>query len=120
MIDKGLPVALASDFNPGSCYTESIPLIIALATLQMNMTTEEVINALTINGAAALNRADKIGSLDVGKQADIVIHGCPSYHFLPYHIGVSDVEVVIKKGQIVYEKSALRNLLSEKVTTKTK
>lgn len=115
MINEGLAVALASDFNPGSCYTESIPLIIALATLQMNMTTEEVITALTINGAAALNRAEKIGSLDVGKQADIVIHGCPSYHFLPYHIGVSDVEVVIKKGQIVYEKSALRNLLSEKV-----
>ncbi|PKM50740.1 MAG: imidazolonepropionase [Firmicutes bacterium HGW-Firmicutes-7] len=100
MIDQGLAVALASDFNPGSCYSESIPLIIALATLQMSMTTEEVITALTINGAAALNRAENIGSLDVGKIADVVIHDCPSYHFLSYHIGVSAVETVIKKGQI--------------------
>ncbi|PKM96134.1 MAG: imidazolonepropionase [Firmicutes bacterium HGW-Firmicutes-1] len=101
MIDQGLAVALASDFNPGSCYSESIPLIIALATLQMNMTTEEAITALTINGAAALNRAENIGSLDVGKIADIVIHDCPTYHFLSYHIGVSTVETVIKRGQIV-------------------
>lgn len=105
MIDQGLAVALASDFNPGSCFSESIPLIIALATLQMNMTTEEVITALTINGAAALNRSGNIGSLDIGKIADIVIHDCPSYKFLPYHVGVSAVETVIKNGQVVYTKN---------------
>lgn len=104
MIDAGVPVALATDFNPGSCFTESVPLIIALSTLQMGMTTEEVITALTINGAAALGRADKVGSLDVGKQADIVIHEFPSYRFLPYHIAVTTVETVIKKGEIVYER----------------
>lgn len=104
MIEQGVAVALATDFNPGSCFTESVALIIALATLQMQMTTEEVITALTINGAAAVGRADQVGSLDVGKQADIVIHEFPSYKFLPYHIAVSTVETVIKKGEVVFER----------------
>ena len=101
MIDNGMKVALATDFNPGSCYTESIPLVIALSTLQMRMSIEEVITALTINGAAALDRADKIGSIDVGKAADLVIHDCPSYKHLAYHIGVNSVSTVIKNGEIV-------------------
>ncbi len=104
MIDNGCAVAVASDFNPGSCHSESIPLLIALSTLYMNLTTEETITALTINGAAAVGRADTVGSLDVGKKADIVIHEFPSYKFLPYHIGVSTVETVIKDGNIIYEK----------------
>ncbi|WIF94887.1 imidazolonepropionase [Caminicella sporogenes] len=104
MIDSGCAVALATDFNPGSCFTESIPLIIALATLYMNMTTEEAITALTINGAAAVSRADEIGSIDVGKKGDIVIHEFPSYKYIPYHIGVSTVEKVIKNGILVYDK----------------
>ena len=104
MIDNNLAVALATDFNPGSCFTESISLIIALATLYMNMTIEETITALTINGAAALDRADYIGSIDVNKKGDIVIHEYPSYKFIPYHIGVSTVETVIKDGQVVYYK----------------
>ncbi|UCF86426.1 MAG: imidazolonepropionase, partial [Desulfobacteraceae bacterium] len=66
MIDNNCAVALATDLNPGSCFSESIPLIFALATLYMNLTTEEAITALTINGAAALARADTIGSIDVG------------------------------------------------------
>ncbi|EYE89520.1 imidazolonepropionase [Fervidicella metallireducens AeB] len=104
MIDKGCAVALATDFNPGSCFTESIPLVIALAALHMNMSIEEIITALTINGAAAIDRADKIGSIDIGKQGDIIILENPSYKFLPYHIGVSIVEKVIKKGQLVFDK----------------
>lgn len=103
MIDAGCAVALASDFNPGSCHTESIPLIIALATLYMGMTPEETIMALTINGAAALDRTDTIGSLDVGKKGDVVILKEPSYHFLAYHIGVNTVERVIKNGKIVID-----------------
>lgn len=105
MIDNGCAVALATDFNPGSCFTESIPLIISLATLYMKMTPEETITALTINGAAALDKADTIGSIDVGKKGDIVIHEFPSYKFLPYHIGVSTVEKVIKNGIMVYDKN---------------
>lgn len=107
MIDSGCAVALATDFNPGSCFTESIPLVISLATLHMNMTPEETITALTINGAAAIDRADEIGSIDVGKKGDIVIHEFPSYKFLPYHIGVSTVEKVIKKGEMIYDRNRL-------------
>ena len=69
MIDMGLVVALATDLNPGSCFTESIPLLIALATREMGMRIEEVITALTINGAAAVDRADQIGSIDIGKKS---------------------------------------------------
>lgn len=104
MVDSGCAVAVATDFNPGSCHTESIPLAIALSTLYMGLTTEETISALTINGAAAVGRADTVGSLDVGKKADIVIHEFPSYKFLPYHIGVSTVEVVIKDGEVAFVK----------------
>lgn len=104
MIDMGAAVALATDFNPGSCFTESIPLIFSLATQKMNMTTEEAITALTLNGAAAVDRADKIGSIDVGKAGDIVVHEFPSYRFLPYHLGVSTVEKVVKSGRMIFDK----------------
>lgn len=104
MIDNGCAVALASDLNPGSCYTESIPLIFALATLYMNLSIEEAIIALTINGAAAVDKADSIGSIDVGKKGDVIILEHPSYKFIPYHIGVSVVEKVVKNGTLVYDK----------------
>jgi imidazolonepropionase len=104
MIDQGCAVALASDLNPGSCFTESMPLIVALSCLYMGLTPEEAISAATLNGAAALGMADTIGSLDAGKQADLVILEFPTYHFIPYHIGVSTVQTVIKKGQVVFEK----------------
>jgi imidazolonepropionase len=106
MIDQGCAVALASDLNPGSCFTESMPLIVALACLYMALTPEEAISAVTINGAAALGLAHTIGSLDPGKQADLVILEFPSYHYIPYHIGVSTVQTVIKKGRVVFEKPA--------------
>lgn len=104
MIDNNCAVALATDLNPGSCFSESIPLIFALATLYMNITTEEAITALTINGAAALNREDAIGSIDVGKKGDVAILEFPSYEYIPYHIGVSAVEKVIKDGNLVFDK----------------
>lgn len=104
MIESDCAIALATDFNPGSCFSESIPLVVALATLYMGITPEEAITALTINGAAALGRADRIGSIDVGKSGDLVIHEYPSYRFIPYHLGVSTVEKVIKDGTIVYDK----------------
>lgn len=104
MIDQGCAVALASDLNPGSCFTESIPLVFALATLYMKMSIEEAVTALTINGAAAVGRADKIGSIDVGKQGDVIILEFPSYKYIPYHIAVSTVEKVVKKGVLVFDK----------------
>ena len=104
MIESNCSVALATDLNPGSCFTESIPLIIALATLHLGLTIEEALIGLTINGAAALDRADIIGSIDEKKQGDLVILEFPSYKFIPYHTGISTVEKVIKKGKIVYDK----------------
>jgi imidazolonepropionase len=101
MIDSGCAVSLATDFNPGSCFTNSIPLIIALAALHMNMTIEEIITSLTINAAAAVGRSDTRGSIEKGKKADIIILEYPSIHFLPYHVAVNIVETVIKNGKIV-------------------
>ena len=104
MIDNNCAVALATDLNPGSCFSESIPLIFALATLYMNMTIEETITALTINGAAALDRAGAIGSIDAGKKGDVIVLEFPSYEFIPYHTGVSTVEKVVKCGNLVFDK----------------
>ena len=104
IIDQDCAVALATDCNPGSCFSESIPLIFVLATLYMDITIEEAVTALTINGAAAVDRADSIGSIDVGKTGDIIILEFPSYKYIPYHIGVSCVEKVIKNGNIVFDK----------------
>jgi imidazolonepropionase len=103
MIDSGCAVALATDFNPGSCFTNSIPLIISLAALYMNMSIEEIVNALTINAAAALKRSNITGSIEKGKKADIIVLEYPSVHFLPYNAGVNIVEMVIKNGKIVKE-----------------
>ena len=103
MIDHGVPVALATDFNPGSCFTESIPLVIALAALYMQMSPAEIVTALTINAASAVGRADRIGSLEVGKQADCIVLSHPSHLYLPYHAGVNCVETVVKRGQIVHD-----------------
>ena len=113
IIDSGCAVALATDFNPGSSFTYSIPLLIALATLQMGMTPEEALCAVTINAAAAVARADRVGSLDVGKIADVVILSFPSYLYIPYHMGIYTVEKVIKNGRLVYEECQPKNKKAE-------
>ncbi|WP_312813573.1 imidazolonepropionase [Sedimentibacter sp.] len=105
MIDSGCAVALATDFNPGSCFTNSVPLVIALAALHMKMSVEEIITALTVNAAAAVNRSSTTGSIEAGKKADIIILEYPSIHFLPYHAAVNIVETVIKNGKIIGEKN---------------
>lgn len=102
MINSGLAVAIASDFNPGSCFTQSLPLVIALSALKMNMTAEEIVTAATLNAAAAIDRADKIGSLDVGKKADVVILKYPSYKYLVYNTAQNIVEHVIKNNKIIF------------------
>ncbi|HHE37254.1 MAG TPA: imidazolonepropionase [Candidatus Cloacimonetes bacterium] len=104
MIDSGLPVALATDFNPGSCNCDSMQFIITLACLQMKMTVAEAITAATINAAYSLEMGDKTGSLEVGKKADILIMDMPTYKYLPYHFGSNNVEIVIKDGEIIWEK----------------
>lgn len=98
MIDRGCAVALASDLNPGSCFSSSIPLIFALATIYMGMTIEEAITAITLNGAAAIDRADQIGSIEVGKSGDLVLLKYPGYKFLSYHFGMNLVASTIIGG----------------------
>jgi imidazolonepropionase len=98
MIEAGLPLAIASNFNPGSCMSYSMPMMMTIACTQMSMTPEEAIAAATLNGAAALGVSDKLGSIEVGKQADIVLYDIPSYRSLAYHFGTNHVAKVIKHG----------------------
>lgn len=100
-IDTGAAVALATDLNPGSCFSGSIPLTIALACIYMGMTVEETITALTLNGAAALGMAEFIGSLEPGKIGDVVLLGSDNYHILPYYVGMNCVKTTIHAGRIV-------------------
>lgn len=105
LIDSGCAVALASDYNPGSCFTNSIPLMFALAVIHMGMTLEEALCALTLNGASALGREKEIGSIEVGKKADMVVLSVPQYEFLVYHTCKNVVSEVIKEGKIVYQRN---------------
>lgn len=101
MIETGVPIALATDFNPGSCPTLSMQMIIALACRQIKLTPEEAITASTINAAYAIGRANEVGSIQVGKKADIIILDIPSYQQLPYWFGRNLVVKVIKNGKII-------------------
>ncbi len=101
MIDRGLAVALASDLNPGSCFSQSIPLAAALAALYMKMSMEEILTALTLNAAAAVGLADDRGSIEPGKLADMLILDAPTYRHLAYNVGMNVVGTVIKRGKIV-------------------
>lgn len=107
IINMGLPVAIATDYNPGSCPTENIQLIISLACLKMKMVPEEVMTAVTINGAHAVGRGKEIGSIEVGKKADVVILDVPNIQYLPYHFGVNHVDKVIKSGRLVVDHQRL-------------
>ncbi|MEM1564336.1 MAG: imidazolonepropionase [Candidatus Bathyarchaeia archaeon] len=107
MIDYGVPVALGTDFNP-SCWVENQQLVIAFACHFMRMTPAEAITAATINAAHAIGRASEVGSLEVGKKADIVILNAPNHAFLGYRFGVNLVDKVIKNGRtVVDEESAI-------------
>ncbi|HHT9119482.1 MAG TPA: imidazolonepropionase [Candidatus Hypogeohydataceae bacterium YC41] len=103
MIDRGVPIALGTDFNPGSCPTPNMQLIMTLACLTLRMTPEEAINAVTINAAHALGYAHRVGSLEVGQRADALILDIPTYTRLAYQFGVNHVETVIKTGKVVVE-----------------
>ncbi|MCX6666874.1 MAG: imidazolonepropionase [Euryarchaeota archaeon] len=100
IIDMGVPVALATDINP-NCWTENMQFVIQLACLNMKMTPAEAITAATFNAACAIKASNKVGSLEKGKQADVIILDCPNHKFIPYHFGVNLVETVIKKGEVV-------------------
>ena len=101
LIDAGVPVAIASDFNPGSCMSFSMPLMMTIACTQMSITPEEAITASTLNGAAAMGVSDQVGSIEVGKRADIVLYDIPHYRYLAYHFGTNLAVKIIKNGTIL-------------------
>jgi imidazolonepropionase len=106
LIDAGCAVALATDCNPGSSPTESMPMILSLATLGMGLDVAEALTAATLNAAAALDRADELGSIEVGKNADFIVIKEPTYHHLVYHYGVNPVQHVVKQGRVVVRDGA--------------
>ena len=108
MIDLGVPVALGTDFNP-NCLVENMQLIIAFACHFMKLTSAEALTATTINAAHAIGKANEVGSLEVGKKADIIILDVPNHKFLGYHFGVNLVDKVVKNGRIVIDKEASRS-----------
>lgn len=105
MIDYGVPVALGTDFNP-SCWVENQQLVVAFACFFMRMTPAEAITAATINAAHAIGKAHEVGSLEVGKKADIIVLNVPNHVFLGYRFGVNLVDKVIKNGRLVVDEEA--------------
>jgi imidazolonepropionase len=103
MIDEyGLAVALGSDLNPGTCWCVAMPFAMALACRGMKLTPAEALVAATLNAAYAIGRGAEIGSLEVGKQADVLILETPNYRHLAYRVGENLVETVVKRGEVVY------------------
>jgi imidazolonepropionase len=103
LIDAGVPVALATDCNPGSSHTESMPMIIVLAVLQLGLTIGEALVAATLNAACSLGVGDRLGTIEVGKQADLVLLNAPNHLHLAYHYGVNPVAAVVKAGRVAHQ-----------------
>lgn len=103
MIDMGAIVSLSSDYNPGSCPSENLQFVMQLGCLHLKMTPNEVLTAVTINAAYAIDRANKIGSLDVGKNADFVVFDAPNIEYLMYHFGINHTKKVYKNGKLVVD-----------------
>ncbi len=101
MVNAGVPVAMASDFNPGSCPCLNLQLVINLGCLKYKLTPEEVLTAVTLNAAAAIDMADKVGSVEEGKQGDLVIWKAPDLDYICYRMGSNLVKTVIKKGTVI-------------------
>jgi imidazolonepropionase len=116
MIDLNVPVALGTDFNP-SCWVEDMQLVIAFACHFMKLIPAEAITAATINAAHAISRADQIGSLEVGKKADIIVLNVPNHKFLGYSFGVNLIDKVIKNGRLVVDEEKLGETVFLRETT---
>jgi imidazolonepropionase len=101
MIQAGVPVAIATDFNPGSSFTTSLPVTMTIAAIYLKMTAAEILNATTYNAACALNRQRQIGSLEVGKLADLVVWDADNFEQIPYSFGQNLVAAVYKRGKQV-------------------
>jgi imidazolonepropionase len=104
MIEAGVPIAVASDSNPGTCFTESLAAVAPHACLDSELTVEETLTGMTLNAAASLGLADRIGSLEPGKTADVVVLDAPDDRHLVYHWGVNAVKTVVRGGRVVVQK----------------
>ncbi len=104
LVSAGVPVVLATDCNPGSSHTESLPFIVQLAVFKMKLKVEECLVAVTLNAACCLGLGSEIGTIEVGKRADLTLLEGPSLLHLGYHIGVNPVRAVVKAGQIVHQR----------------
>ena len=101
LLDAGGVLALSTDINPGSAPCPSLPMIMAIATRYQRVQPAEALNAITINAAYAIGLGDRVGSLEPGKQADMILASVPDYRFLAYHFGVNHVRSVIKNGALL-------------------
>lgn len=110
LIDAGLPVALATDVNPGSCTIESLPLIMSMAATMLKMTPLESLVACSANAAAAVRRADRLGAIAVGHQADLVVLDVPNLNRWAYNVGVNPVAKVLKRGRVVVDRTDVSTL----------
>jgi imidazolonepropionase len=104
MIAAGLSVVLATDFNPGSSPTASMPMVLSLASTQMKMTPAEALTAATINAAYSLGRGDELGSLEEGKRADFCIHDCEDYREVAYFFGIEHAQSVYIDGRLAFRR----------------
>ena len=104
MVAQNVPIAISTDYNPGSCPSENLQLMMTLAALTLKMKPEEIIVGVTINAAAALGLEAEVGSLEVGKKADISMFDVPNLDYLIYHFGINHTDLVIKNGKVVYKK----------------
>jgi imidazolonepropionase len=101
LVEAGVPVALATDCNPGSSFTESMPMVIVLSVFELGLTLEESLTAATLNAACSLGLGARIGSIEPGKQADLVLLDAPNLLHLVYHYGINPVAAVVKGGRLV-------------------
>lgn len=101
LIEAGVPIALATDCNPGSSHTESMPMVLVLAVFELGLSVEEALTAATLNAACCLGLGDDLGSIEVGKRADLVLLDAPNALHLAYHYGINPVAAVVKAGRVV-------------------
>ena len=104
LADAGAAIALATDFNPGSAFCESLPLCCSLAATQLHLAPEEALNACTVNAAYVLGRSEKVGRLAAGYAADVVVIDAPDWRHLAYHLGGDVIACVIQDGRIAWER----------------
>jgi imidazolonepropionase len=104
LVDAGAAVALATDFNPGSAFCESLPLVCSLACTQLGLSSAEALAAVTVNAAHVLGRADSVGRLAPGYAADLVLLDAPDWRYLAYHVGGGDVALVVERGEVAWRR----------------